>query len=152
MAKKFLYEDNTLEEKSSSIEDTISKIPKHILDEEELKYDADYLARRNFIVTPKSIGRIKKIVYYISRGVPLLLEDPSGTSKTFSVEFASQIAKPNNSLLRINMSSDTTPADILGKFVGDKSSLAGISPQEGIFYKDFKYGHPLLLKEILLSF
>ena len=46
------------------------------------------------------------------------------------------------------MSSDTVPADLLGKMVGDKNSLAGISSQEGNFLKAFKYGHPLLLDEI----
>ena len=48
------------------------------------------------------------------------------------------------------MSSDTVPADLLGKMVGDKNSLAGISSQEGHFLKAFKYGHPLLLDEINL--
>ena len=49
------------------------------------------------------------------------------------------------------MSSDTVPADLLGKMVGDKNSLAGISSQEGHFLKAFKYGHPLLLDEINLA-
>jgi midasin (ATPase involved in ribosome maturation) len=49
------------------------------------------------------------------------------------------------------MSSDTVPADLLGKIVGDKNSLAGISSQEGHFLKAFKYGHPLLLDEINLG-
>ena len=73
-----------------------------------------------------TIERIKKISYYISRGVPVLLEGPSGTSKTFSTEFACLIAKTKKPLIRFNMSSDTVPADLLGKMVGDKNSLSGI--------------------------
>ena len=79
------------------------------------------------------------------------MEGPSGTSKTFSTEFSCLVAKTKRPLIRFNMSSDTVPADLLGKMVGDKNSLAGISSQEGHFLKAFKYGHPLLLDEINLA-
>lgn len=49
------------------------------------------------------------------------------------------------------MSYDTVPADHLGKIVGEKNSLAGISSQDGHFLKPFKYSHPLLLDEINLA-
>ena len=78
------------------------------------------------------------------------MEGPSGTSKTFSTEFACLVAQKEK-LIRFNMSSDTIPSDLLGKIVGDKKSLAGISTQEGHFLKAFKYGHPLLLDEINLA-
>ena len=104
-----------------------------------------------FTLTPNSIERIKKISYYISRGVPILLEGPSGTSKTFSTEFSCLIAKTKKPLIRFNMSSDTVPADLWGKMVGDKNLLAGISSQEGYFLKAFKCGHPLLLNAINLE-
>ena len=68
-----------------------------------------------FTLTPNSIERIKKISYYISRGVPILLEGPSGTSKTFSTEFSCLIAKTKKPLIRFNMSSDTIHSDLLGK-------------------------------------
>ena len=126
-------------------------IQNHIKDEESFEYDKSILDKKNFIVTPNSIERIKKISYYISRGIPVLLEGPSGTSKTFSTEFACLVAKTKKPLIRFNMSSDTVPADLLGKIVGDKNSLAGISSQEGHFLKTFKYGHPLLLDEINLG-
>ena len=103
------------------------------------------------IITPNSIERIRKISDYISRGIPVLLEGPTGTSKTFSTEFACLVAKTKRPLIIFNMSSDTSPSDLLGKMVGDKNSLAGISSQEGHFLKAFKYGHPLLLDEINLA-
>ena len=49
------------------------------------------------------------------------------------------------------MSSDTVPANPLGKMICDKNSLAGMSSQENHFFKAFKYGHPLLLDEINLA-
>jgi midasin (ATPase involved in ribosome maturation) len=107
--------------------------------------------QKKSILTPNSIERIKKISYYISRGVPVLFEEPSGTSKTFSTEFASLVDKTKKLLIRLNKSSDKVPADLLGKIVGDKNSLAGISSQEGHFLKAFKYGHPLILDEINLG-
>ena len=49
------------------------------------------------------------------------------------------------------MSSDIVPVNLFGKIVGNKSSLARISFQEGYFLKAFKYGHHLLLDGINLS-
>ena len=129
----------------------INDLKNHIKDKEKFEYDKSILDKKNFIITPNSIERIRKISYYVSRGVPVLLEGPSGTSKTFSTEFACLLAKTKKELIRFNMSSDTVPADLLGKMVGDKNSLAGISSQEGHFLKAFKYGHPLLLDEINLA-
>jgi len=54
-------------------------------------------------------------------------------------------------LIRFNMFSDTVPSNLLGKMIGNKNSLDGMSSQEGHFFKTFKYGHPLLLDEINLA-
>ena len=148
---KYLYEDDSLKKEEIDISQVLLDIQNHIKDDEPFEYDRTILDKKNFIVTPNSIERIRKISYYISRGVPVLLEGPSGTSKTFSTEFSCLVAKTKRPLIRFNMSSDTVPADLLGKMVGDKNSLAGISSQEGHFLKAFKYGHPLLLDEINLA-
>lgn len=149
--KVYLYQSKSLKKDDTDIGQIILDIHNHIKDEDTLNYDPTILENKNFIITPNSIDRIKKISYYISRGVPVLLEGPSGTSKTFSTEFACLVAKTKKPLIRFNMSSDTVPSDLLGKMVGDKRSLAGISSQEGHFLKAFKYGHPLLLDEINLA-
>ena len=73
-------------------------------------------------MTPNSIERIKKISDYISRGIPVLLEGPSGTSKTFTTEFACLVAKTKRPLIKFNKSSDTVPADLLGKIVDISNS------------------------------
>lgn len=148
---KYLYEDETLNKDKTSISEVLKSIQEHRNDREPFDYDEAILNKKNFIITPNSKERMKKISYYISRGVPVLLEGPSGTSKTFSAEFACLVAKTKKPLIRFNMSSDTVPADLLGKIIGDKNSFAGISSHEGHFIKAFKYGHPLLLDEINLA-
>ena len=123
---KYLYEQDSLKRDDTDIGQIISDIQHHIKDKEDFIYDKNILEKKNFIITPNSIERIKKISNNISRGVPVLLEGPSGTSKTFSTEFACLVAKTKKPLIRFNMSSDTVPSDLLGKMVGDKNSLAGI--------------------------
>ena len=147
----YLYQIESLKKDDTDIGQIVNDLKNHIKDQEPFEYDRSLLEKKNFIITPNSIERIRKISYYVSRGVPVLLEGPSGTSKTFSTEFACLLAKTKKELIRFNMSSDTVPADLLGKMVGDKNSLAGISSQEGHFLKAFKDGHPLLLDEINLA-
>ena len=150
MEDKYLYEENLNEEKIN-IDQIIINIQDHIKVKDKFEYDKEILEKKNFIITENSIERIQKISHYISRGIPVLLEGPTGTSKTFSTEFACLIAKPNNPLIRFNMSSDTVPSDLLGKMVGNKDSLAGLSLEYGHFLKAYKDGHPLLLDEINLA-
>ena len=148
---KYLYEIESLKKDETDIRQILQDIENHINDEEKFEYDRTILEKNNFIITPNSIERIKNISYYISRGIPILLEGPTGTSKTFSTEISCLVSKTKRPLIRFNMSYDIVPADLLGKMVVDKKSLAGISFQEGYFLKAFKYGHPLLLDGIDLA-
>ena len=43
----------------------------------------------NFIFTDSAINRLCKLCNYLYTGVPVLLEDPTGTSKSLSVEIIS---------------------------------------------------------------
>ena len=92
----YLYQNKSLKRIETDISQIILDVQNHIKDKEDFIYDKTLLEKKNFIITPNSIERIKKISYYISRGVPILLEGPSGTSKTFSTEFSCLIAKPKN--------------------------------------------------------
>ena len=98
----------------------------NLKEEEKFEYDRTILYKKNFIVTPNSIERIRKISYYISRGVSVLIEGPSGLSKIFSTEFSCLVVKTKRLLIRFNMTSDTVPANLLGKMIGDKNCLARI--------------------------
>ena len=81
---KYLYETESLKKDETDITQVLLDIQNHIKDKDPFEYDRSILEKKNFIITPNSIERIRKISYYISRGVPVLLEGPSGTSKTFS--------------------------------------------------------------------
>ena len=122
----------------------------HLNEIEKFEYDRAFLEKKNFIITLNSIKRLRKISYYISRGVPVLLEGHSGISKIFDRNFMSY-CKDKEALIRFNISSNTIPANLLRKMIGDKNSLAGISSQKCHFLKVFKYGHLLLLDEINLA-
>ena len=61
-------------------------IQNHLNDEEKFEYDQTIL-EKNYIVTPNSIERIRKISYYISRGVSLLLEGLLVHPKDFRQNF-----------------------------------------------------------------
>ena len=93
---KYLYEIDSLKKDEIDLSQVLLDIQNHIKDEESFEYDKSILDKKNFIVTPNSIERIKKISYYISRGIPVLLEGPSGTSKIFSTEFACLVARLKN--------------------------------------------------------
>ena len=107
MNDKFLYELDLLKN-DNDLSQIIVDIQNHVKDKESFKEYGEklhLLEKKNFIVTHNSIERIQKISYYISRGVPVLLEGPSGTSKTFSTEFAScLVAKKERPLIRFNLS------------------------------------------------
>ena len=138
-------------ENEANISQITLDVKQHINEIQEFKYDTKILEEiKNFVATPYSIERIKKISHYISIGVPVLLEGPSGTAKTFSAEIACLLLETKK-LIKFNMSSDTSPSDLIGKIIGDDNSLAGISYKEGYFLKAFKEGHPLLLDEINLA-
>ena len=67
----------------------------------------------------------------ISRGIPVLLEGPSGTSKTFSAEIICDLLGKKK--IRFNLSSETTISDLLGRYIVNNESWAGIKMKEGPF-------------------
>ena len=104
---------------------------------------------KNFIFTENAIKKLKEIKYYISHNYPVLLEGPTGTAKTKSVEILCE--EMGLKLKRFNLSSETKTADLFGRYAGDPDSFSGISFQEGVFIEAFKNGYTLLLDEINLA-
>jgi len=126
-----------------------------ILNEEELK-------KKNFILTGNAKERLSKLYNFIRLGIPVLLEGPTGTSKTLSVEIICSILeeeeklKPTDerkkrTLKRFNLSQETKTQDLLGTYIGDQNSFAGIKSVDGPFIEAFRDGFPLLLDEINLA-
>lgn len=107
------------------------------------------LEKQNFILTDGARERLIKLNNFLECGVPVLLEGPTGTSKTRSAEVVCKLL--NIELIRFNLSSETKTVDLLGYYIGDPNSWAGISMQEGPFVKAFTEGKCLLLDELNLA-
>ena len=99
------------------------------------------------------------LIHYILSGIPVLLEGPTGTSKTrttlIACEYITKIinkdSKYDDSLLRYNLSAETKIDDLLMKFTGDNKSASGLKIEEGQFFKAYTRGHKILLDEINLA-
>ena len=113
----------------------------------------------NYILTDKAKNRLDKLYTYISKGIPVLLEGETGTSKTLSAEIIckeifhnkehNQIKK--ESYIKFNLSAEVKINDLIQKFMGNKNSLSGLEIFDGPFLKAFKNGIPLILDEINLA-
>jgi len=150
-----------------SQDDKINEIKKVILQKKDepvknISLNEEELKKKNFILTDKAKERLSKLFNYIRLGVPVLLEGPTGTSKTLSVEIICSILeeeeklKPvderkKRTLKRFNLSQETKTQDLLGTYIGDQNSFAGIKSVDGPFIEAFRDGYPLLLDEINLA-
>ena len=151
---KNLLDCDELEEniKTGKEFEEINKNISSLLDKEfeiPLNINIDNIKSKNFIPTENAIKKLKEIKYYISNKYPVLLEGPTGTAKTKSVEILCE--EMGLKLKRFNLSSETKTADLFGRYVGDPDSFSGISFQEGVFIEAFKNGYTLLLDEINLA-
>ena len=160
-----LYKDKSFDEVSNM--DDIDKIKAAVLLKKDdpvkpIFLDEEKLRKKNFIPTAKAKERLSKLLNYIRLGIPVLLEGPTGTSKTLSVEIICEILeqeevnKPEperkkRQLKRFNLSQETKPQDLLGSYIGDQNSFAGIRMVDGEFIEAFREGYPLLLDEINLA-
>ena len=130
----------------------LSKNISTLLDKEfhiPLNIDKAKVKTKNFIFTQNAIKKLKEVKYYILNNYPVLLEGPTGTAKTKSVEILCE--EMGLKLKRFNLSSETKTADLFGRYAGDPNSFSGISFQEGVFIEAFKNGYTLLLDEINLA-
>ncbi|OHT04875.1 hypothetical protein TRFO_27550 [Tritrichomonas foetus] len=144
-----LCDDPFFEKKNFNIDDLYNNIQREIGVSKMPDLDREELEKENFIFTKGAEDRLAKLFDYLSVGVPVLLEGPTGTSKTLSAEVVCKLLKKE--LIRFNLSSETKTRDLVGRYVGDVDSWAGISQHDGPFYTAFKEGKILLLDEINLA-
>jgi midasin (ATPase involved in ribosome maturation) len=79
-----------------------------------------------------------------------MLEGPTGTSKTKTVQVLCDLQ--NLKLIRINLSSETTIEDLMGRLISDKdNSFSGFTYKEGAFAEAYSKGKVLLLDEVNLA-
>jgi len=132
-----------------------------IIEEEKKKLwkSQEFFDKIGYVLTDKSCERMAMLIHYILSGIPVLLEGPTGTSKTrttlIACEYITKILNKNSkyddSLLRFNLSAETKIDDLLVKFTGDNNSASGLKVEEGQFFKAYTKGHKILLDEINLA-
>jgi hypothetical protein len=144
-----LIDDQNLREEKVDISKIINDVKNHIDDKMPITINKEELLQKDFIVTEESIDRLRLISYYISRGANCILVGPPGTGKTKYIDIACQVN--HRKLYRFNMSANTKPNDILGKFVGNNNSLAGVIPVKCIFTQAFEEGNCLNFDESNLA-
>ena len=116
---------------------------------EQLKYDEEKI-KGNFIFTKEAGNRIQKLYNQFKSNNPIMLEGPTGTSKTKTVQVLCDLQ--NLKLIRINLSSETTIEDLMGRLISDKdNSFSGFTYKEGAFAEAYSKGKVLLLDEVNLA-
>ena len=123
----------------------------------ELFSNKGFFIENSFILTDESAERMANLIHYIKNKIPVLLEGPTGTSKTRTTIIASKyiqkfyIQKEEDNLLRFNLSQETKIDDLISKYVGDQNSFAKIRIEDGAFLKAYRDGKILLMDEINLA-
>lgn len=147
-----LMNDAYFEKEKTNITQIIENVKKNYNKSRTVQFEAQLvsiLKARNFVFTDEAQKRLTTLYNYLEVGIPVLLEGPTGTSKTLSSEIVCDLS--GRKLIRFNLSSETKSADLLGRYVGDSNSWAGISHSKGPFITAFEEGHTLLLDEINLA-
>ena len=135
-----------------SINKLSAKQFKKEIEEELIKYinDPEKLNQiGSFIFTKKAISRLQKIDSNIKNGNYLLLEGPTGSSKTKSIQIYCKLK--GLELIQFNMSGEITEEDLKGRILSDSNSFSGFKFKRGYFSEAFINGKILLLDEINLA-
>ncbi|KAH0800171.1 Dynein heavy chain, cytoplasmic [Histomonas meleagridis] len=145
-----LHNDNYFNDNENiDFNQIVAKIKEKANVSTQLNFDEGELIKRNFIFTEGANERLSKLYDCLSVGIPVLLEGPTGTSKTLSAEVVCKLMEKE--LIRFNLSSETKTCDLLGRYVGETNSWAGIIVKPGPFLQAFSQGKCLLLDEINLA-
>ena len=149
MIFRSLIDDPYFDKPKRDIDELLNDVDIQIENDEKIDFNKEEVKKQNFIFTKGAEDRLQKLYNYIKVGVPVLLEGPTGTSKTLSSEIVCKLL--GRELIRFNLSSETKTQDLIGRYVGDENSWAGITQKDGPFYQAFKEGKVLLLDEINLA-
>ena len=159
-----IQDDNKNEELINNIENNFKTIISgaESENEEDLSFfdkHKDFFEERNFILTEESKRRLLLLKDFINLKIPVLLEGPTGTSKTLSAELICDLLlkekygkiDEKKSAIKFNLSSETRIHDLLGKYIGSKTSFGGMKMKDGPFIEAYKKGRVLILDEINLA-
>lgn len=102
-----------------------------------------------FIPTDEAISRLYQLESNLLAKNHVLLEGPTGSSKTNTVQIYCIIN--DLELVQFNMSGETNEEDLKGRILSDKNSFSGFKFKKGHFADAFINGKILLLDEINLA-
>ena len=104
----------------------------------------------NFVPTEEAKERLQKIKNFFDSRIPVMLEGPTGTSKTKTIQVLCDILKKK--LVRFNLSSETTIEDLIGRLgSGGEDSWSNFKFVRGPFTEAFEEGYVFLLDEVNLG-
>ena len=104
----------------------------------------------NFVLTEEAKIRLQKIKNFFDSRIPVMLEGPTGTSKTKTIQVLCDIL--HKKLVRFNLSSETTIEDLIGRLgSGGEDSWSSFKFVPGPFTEAFSKGYVLLLDEVNLG-
>lgn len=104
----------------------------------------------NFIPTDEAKERLQKIKNFFDSRIPVMLEGPTGTSKTKTIQVLCDILRKK--LIRFNLSSETTIEDLIGRLGScGENSWSSFKFVPGPFTEAFENGYVLLLDEVNLG-
>ena len=103
----------------------------------------------SFILTDKAISRLYKLESNLLAKNHVLIEGPTGSSKTKTVQIYCLIK--NLELIQFNISGETNEEDLKGRTLSDPNSFSGFKFIKGHFADAFINGKILLLDEINLA-
>ena len=135
--------------KDFQLNDIENRLKKDFMKEQKFDFDKIMFERINFIPTEGALHRLSLLHKYIKQRVPVLIEGPTGTSKTISVEIVCKYL--DKKLIRFNLSSDTKSSNLIGNYAGNPEKWSGLEMKNGPYLDAFKNGFVLLLDEINLA-
>ena len=93
MKKPSLLENKQIEEENEYFQEVLDllKIYKPI----EYKLDEELIKKRNYILSPQAKNRLSLLNHYITNGIHVILEGPTGTSKTLSADIIYKLLEEN---------------------------------------------------------
>ena len=128
----------------------LSQITKeNLLKIQRTQFEIDKEIKGNFVLTEDAKERLQKIKNFFDSKIPIMLEGPTGTSKTKTIQVLCEIT--NRKLIRFNLSNETTIEDLIGSLGSKDDSWSGFQFVPGPFTEAFEKGYVLLLDEVNLG-
>ena len=104
----------------------------------------------NFVLTEEAKKRLQKIKNFFDSRIPVILEGPTGSSKTKTIQVLCDVLKIK--LVRFHLSSETNIEDLIGRLSsGEEDSWSSFRFVPGPFTEAFSKGYVLLLEEVDLA-